>query len=430
MSKLHNGIRAAVAAVALIITPSATMAQRPHSTAADKPVWNQKAKDEVIEGMSNYVLNFAYVPGIDFAQWKTELAKIRTDADKAKNEDEFAGMINRGLHDQFNISHIVLMPPSAVEARTSGTKVGIGIRIQIQEDGVFVTGIIGGGPAEKAGIEAGDLIMEADGHKADGPTYIAGEQGTSVNLKVKKADGTIKMYKVVRQPFSTVQKEELTWANKDTAVIKIYTFDLSYDRANVEKLMKEALPAKNLIVDLRNNGGGAVLNMIHFLSMLMPSGTEIGTFVNKSLIDSFVSDTKGDPKDLKAVAAYAPRKIKTQSSSILYKGNVAVLVNGGSGSASEISAEALKEQLGAPVVGQRSAGAVLVSVINPLPRGFNMQYPISDYVSIKGVRLEANGIVPDASSKDVTYIKKGDQDPAWSIAMGLLARNPRAATGR
>ena len=429
MSKLQNGIRAAAAVLALVIAPATILAQRPHSTAADKPVWNQKAKDEVIEGMSNYVLNSAYVPGIDFSTWKAELAKIRVDADKAKSEDEFAGLINRGLHEQFNISHIVLMPPSAVEARTSGSKVGIGVRIQIQEDGVFITSIIPGGPAEKAGLEAGDLIMEADGHKAEGPTYIAGDQGTSVNLKVKKADGTIKMYKVVRQPFSTVQPEELTWVNKDTAVLAIHTFDLSYSRDNVEKLMKEALPAKNLIVDLRNNGGGAVMNMLHFLSMVLPKGTEIGTFINKRLIDNYVEETKGDPKDLKAVAAFAPNKIKTGSSPIQYKGNVAVLVNGGSGSASEITAEALKEQLNAPVVGQKSAGAVLVSVISPLPRGFNMQYPISDYVSVKGVRLEANGIVPDAQSKDVAYLKKGEQDPAWLLAINLLAKTPRTASG-
>jgi C-terminal processing protease CtpA/Prc len=63
---------------------------------------------------------------------------------------------------------------------------------------------------------------------------------------------------------------------------------------------------------------------------------------------------------------------------------------------------------------------VLVSVMNDLPHNFNLQFPISDYISLHGVRLESNGIVPDAEAADVPFLKKGDVDPAYATAESLL----------
>ncbi|HWA84422.1 MAG TPA: PDZ domain-containing protein, partial [Fimbriimonadaceae bacterium] len=265
VKNLNNGLRAAACAVALIAVAAVTYAQRPHSTAADGPGWTLAAKNQVLDKMTNYILTQAYVPGVDFTKWQTTLKEIKPEVEKAGTEDEFAGILDKAMRDTFKISHIVLLPPEAVKSRVEHKMIGIGIRINIVPDGVYVVSTVPGAPAEKAGIEGGDTIEEADGHHVDGPTYIAGPQGTTVNLKVKKSDGTIKMYKVVREPFDTAQKEELIWVDKDTAVIKIYTFDLSYSQHNVEDLMKQAATAKNLVVDLRNNGGGAVGYMLHFL---------------------------------------------------------------------------------------------------------------------------------------------------------------------
>lgn len=425
VTRLKTGMRTAVCALALLAVAPGTFAQRPHSTAADSPEWNAASKSRLLRQISELITNSAYVPNVDFSKWNAALEKMKPDLDKAESQEEFAGVINSELHETFQISHIVLMPPRAVQQRVTHEMVGIGIRINIIPEGVLVTSTIPGAPAEKAGLEPGDVILEADGHKADGPTYIAGPEGTSVKLKVQKADGkTIKMVSVTRAKFDTKIPEELTWVDSETAVLKIPSFDLSYDGNKVEDFMKQASKAKNLIVDLRNNGGGAVTNMMHFLSMVVPSGKSIGTFVNKRLVDNYVKDEKGDPNDLQAIAKYSPNKIEVRPNRNVdvFKGHVAVLVNAGSGSASEITAEALREIVNAPVVGKKSAGAVLVSVMGPLPYGFNLQYPISDYISINGVRLEANGIVPDAESADVPILKKGEMDPAFKTAEGLLQK--------
>jgi carboxyl-terminal processing protease len=427
VKRFNNGLRMAACALALLAVAPASYAQRPHSTEADAPVWNQAAKNQVLEKMSNMILTSAYVPGIDFSKWEAVVAKIKPEAEKAKSEEEFAGIVNAGLRDAFQISHINLIPPRAVENRVTGKMVGIGIRINLVEDGVQVTSTVPGAPAQKAGIEPGDVIMEADGHHVDGPTYIAGPEGTSVNLKVKKGDGTtIKMYKVTRASFNTKQPEELIWLDKDaksTAVVKINTFDLSYSRDNVDAIMQKAMGAKNLIIDLRNNGGGAVGNMMHFLATVLPQGTAIGTFVNKRMVDEFVEKTKGDKNNLSGIAEFSPDKVKVGRNNFgPYKGHVVVLVNGGSGSASEITAEALKELAGASIVGEKSAGAVLVSIMGDLPHNFNIQFPISDYVSMKGVRLEANGVAPDLEAKSVAFVKHGEVDPVYTAASNYLAK--------
>lgn len=423
MNILNRSVRTALCALALLVASPAIHAQRPHSTAADSPGWNSAVKDKVLDEMSRIIENQAYVPGVDFSKWPEGLAKIKAKAEKAPNEDVFAEIVNVGLRDEFKISHIYLLPPKAVDQRVTQKMVGIGIRINIVDDGVLVVGVIPGAPASQAGIEQGDLILEADGHKVDGPTYITGPIGTSVKLKVKKANGTVKVIAVKRAEFSTKQPEELEWIDKDTAAIRIHTFDLSYDRDNVEKLMADAAKAKNLIVDLRGNGGGAVLNMMHFLSTLMPEDTAIGTFINRGLVKRYADAHNGDVSDLKAIAASSPNKIEVRKGPLPpFKGRVAVVVNGGSGSASEITAEALKEILHAPVVGTKSAGAVLVSVMGGLPHGFNIQYPISDYISRDGVRLEANGIRPDLEVKDLPFVKTGDIDPSYAAAKTLLAK--------
>lgn len=382
------------------------------------------AKKEVLERMTNLIEKYAYVPGVDFNKLNDLLEKQKDQIDKANNEDEFAFAVNSALQN-FGFSHIVLMKPESVQARMNRSTVGIGVNIQPADDGLLVVRTVPKAPADDAGIVAGDTLVKANGKQITDPADLRGEEGQQVTVTVKKADGKFKDYTITRRKFSTVRPEELKWVDKDTAAINIYTFDLSYDRANVEKLMAEASKAKNLIVDLRNNGGGAVVNMVHFLGLLLPSDTTIGTFVSKNLVDDFVKEKGGDPSDVKAIAEFAEkgklRPMKNMSVPV-FKGKVAVLVNGGSGSASEITAEALKEHLNAPIVGTKSAGAVLVSVMVPVVRGFQVQYPINDYVSAKGIRLEHNGIVPDIEAKTPQEAMPGKPDPAWSFAQQLLSK--------
>jgi carboxyl-terminal processing protease len=392
--------------------------------AQQRPKMDAEAKQEVLASMSNLITKYAYVPGVDFNKLSELLDKQKTNLDKAATEDQFSNAVNSALL-EFGFSHIVLMQPVAVNARVNQSSVGIGVNIQPVDDGILITRVVPKAPADEAGMVAGDVMIKANGKAIKDASDLRGEEGQQVTVTVRKADGKIKDYTITRRKFSTVRPEELHWVDKDTAAITIYTFDLSYNRKNVEKLMLEANKAKNLIVDLRNNGGGAVVNMVHFLGMVLPKDTTIGTFVSKKVVEDYVREKGGSPNDLKEIAEFAEsNKLKPMPNINVpvFKGKIAVLVNGLSGSASEITAQALKELVGAQIVGTKSAGAVLVSVMVPIARGFMVQYPINDYVSAKGVRLEHTGVPVDAEATTPQEMMPSKIDPAFQVALQQLNR--------
>jgi carboxyl-terminal processing protease len=105
-----------------------------------------------------------------------------------------------------------------------------------------------------------------------------------------------------------------------------------------------------------------------------------------------------------------------------YKGHLVVLINRGSGSASEIAAAALHDLDNATLIGQKSAGAVLVSVIVPATNNFTLQYPIMDYVTVKGLRIEGTGLIPEVAVDDKPRMPN-QPDEAVEKAQALFARD-------
>lgn len=387
-----RSLRALAGATALMLLTAAAPAQ--------EGTLKEETKTEVLERVNTLVTKSAFVPGIDFSKWTSFIEAEKTNLEAAKSDEDFQRVINGALS-KFGASHIVLSTPKAAEVRRTGQTVGVGITTQPTDDGLTIVRTVKGAPADLAGLRPGDVITLVDGKAVEGIKGIPGPEGTTVTLTVKRGTES-KEYTIKRERFSTVRPEELAWVDKDTARLSIYTFDFTYDRDRVESLMKDAQKARNLIVDLRDNGGGAVVNLEHLLGMLCPPDKPIGTFISKSLVRRYNEETGEDGKDLAKVAAWSDQKIKPRLNRRVarYKGNIAVLVNRWSGSASEIAAAALRDNAGATVVGTKSAGAVLVSVIVPASNGFMLQYPLSDYVTVSGLRLEGNGVTPDVEAAD------------------------------
>ncbi len=402
-----------LAALALALTISASGVEAQEG----KPI-SKETKDAVLKGVTRIVENTAFVPVVDFARWPEFVDKQKEAIEKATTDSEFSEAINRELSRFFGISHIVLITPRAAQARVERKAVGIGVSIALEEEGLRVMTVFPDTPASKAGIEPGDLILEADGKKLTAPTGMLGDEGTTVKVKVRKADGETKELSMVRQKFSNVRADTLNWVDADTAVLKVHTFDISYDRKKIDELMSSASKAKNLIVDLRSNGGGVVFNMMHLLGHLVPPDKEFGKFINRSMVKRYAEENKDKPLELRAVAEWSksgglkPLKLPEGP----FSGNMAVLVNGGTGSASEITAAAMKELRGAAVVGTRSAGAVLVSTMAPLADGWMLQFPLMDYITLGGVRLEGNGVSPDVEAPTPRF-KEPDQGIEKALAL-------------
>jgi carboxyl-terminal processing protease len=378
-------------------------------------------KERVLERMGTLITKYAYVPGVDFdKKWPEFLEGQKEAIDKAESEAGFSAAVNGALA-KFGFSHINLITPQAAKQRREGKSVGIGVSLMPRDDGFLVIRVVPKSPADEGKILPGDTLVEANGKAIKQFTDLLGGDGEPVMLKVKNEKGDMREVKLVRRAFSTVRPEELQWLDKDTALVKVHTFDLSYDADNVERIMKEAAGAKKMIIDLRSNGGGVVLNVQHFLGLLLPQGTSAGTFINKRLVESYETQTKGDPNDLTAVAAWSKDKLKVSRNDIPhFKGKIAVLVNGGTGSGAEITAATLREHVGASVIGTKSAGAVLVALMAPLPDGWVLLYPVTDYVTPKGYRIEGKGVLPDVEANDPLIPLPGKPDEVVDKAVAAL----------
>ncbi len=376
-------------------------------------------KQNVLKSLEEALTTSAFVPGVDFKKWSEYLEKKKEEIDKDKDVAAFTGTVNKALKD-FGVSHCRLQTPRSTERRGKTATVGSGLAGTVEDKGIRVRRIFEAGPAKIAGIEEKDLVVKVNGEKPTKADMIDGAKGTVFHLEIEKADGTTKQVDLELKEYSTVRRETLTWEGDDTAVLRIYTFSTGYDRVNLENLIAEASKkAKYLILDLRSNGGGAVNNLNHLLSLLLPEGTPYGVFVTRRVAENYTTANQNAPTTPEAMAEWSPSKTKTRRlKTPPFSGKMAVLLNRGSASASEICAAALKETGDAKIIGTRSAGAVLSSVFRKLVEGFSIQYPVSDYVTIKGVRLEANPIKPDV---EVTAVKKDNEpDPVIAKAVEVL----------
>jgi carboxyl-terminal processing protease len=367
-------------------------------------------KQKLIDRAAQLVKDRAFATGVDFdTKWGEALEKNRTALEQANDQAAFARVMNR-IFREFGVSHINLVTPRVAEQRNQASMVGIGIRHSGAEeltDGLRIDEIIDGGPAQRAGLESGDVILRVDGEPIRETSVLRGEEGTEVRLLVRRGSGDNagreEEIVIRRGTFSTVEPARLTRISDDAAVIRLPTFATGYNRQTVERLFREAHGVRYLVLDLRSNGGGAVVNLNHFLSMFFPANTEIGTNISRTVAQRFEEANERKADNAVEIAEWTQNKFRVRrnvlrdadGNPIIFDGRVAVLINRGSASASEIATAALSELKNAVTVGTQTAGAVLVSTPVRMEGGFQMTVPISDYVTIKGRRLEGNPLRAD-----------------------------------
>ena len=394
-----------LAAVALFASTLA-IAQSPGT-----PI-TQDQKDNVLRDMEDVITRRAYVPGVDFSKWPALVKKHQAKIDEAKDQANFTGVMNEALR-EFGFSHIVLFSPQAADARQNRKMAGLGIRIQPEDKGLRIVLVFPGTPAEEVGMRPGDLIVAGDGKPVKSTADLAGEVGSKVKVTVER-EGVKKDFNITRRMFQTDLPETLNWVNSETAILTIPTFDLGFTRPRVADLMVDALKAKNLILDLRGNGGGRVDNLLYLAGYFFDETKPIGTFVNRKMADDFSKETGQPATDAISVAKWTSDRLKTFGPRAeRFAGKVAVLVNEGTGSASEMMAAALRENMDAKLIGSKTAGAVLASQMRPISEKFMLQFPLMDYVTIKGYRIEGNGLKVD---EEAPLPKFGEKDKAISIA--------------
>ena len=320
------------------------------------------------------------------------------DSEKIEEKDMVYGAI-AGLLKSLKDPYSVFFTPEELkefEIEINGEFEGVGMEVGIRKNILTVVAPLKSTPAEKAGIQAGDKILRID----DVPTsdlsvdeavrLIRGPRGTEVKLTIlRNGEEETKMISVTRDvikiPSLDTETKIVTKENGeekrldtgDVFVIRLYNF--SSDSANnFRTALRQFLDSgkRKLILDLRNNPGGFLEAAVDISSWFLPQGETV-------VIENF--------------GGKEPEKIHRSKGYDLFNNlPMAVLVNKGSASASEIVAGALQDHGIAKIVGEKTFGKGSVQELVPLTRNTSIKITIAKWLTPKRQSISDGGLTPDA----------------------------------
>lgn len=314
-------------------------------------------------------------------------------SDYYKDVDE-ATLIRGAIDGMFKTldSHSNYMDPQEFKELnefTNGEFGGIGVSIEKKDDQITVVSPIEGTPAYEAGLNTGDVIVSVDGvdvkdYTLDkAVTLIRGEAGTKVKLGIIKAGKRDIIYLELTRSIIKIEsvKKETPYGRKVQDEIKdknigyVRLTEFNENTYNDFKLVMEQYKnegKKGLIIDLRNNPGGLLNSVVKICKEIIPEGPIVHI------------DAKGEEND---ETYYSNQKNPP------FK--IAVIVNGGSASASEILAGAVKDSKIGPIVGTKTYGKGTVQNIMYLTNGGGIKITIAEYMTRDKIHIDGKGIEPD-----------------------------------
>jgi C-terminal processing protease CtpA/Prc len=367
--------------------------------------------------------------GMDLeTRFKTADEKLKT----ATSLGQLFGIIARVLLD-LDDSHTFFIPPGRADITEYGWQA------QAIGDNCYVVSVKPGSDAEAKGLRPGDQIITVDGNGLTrqnmwtfGYLYHALRPRPGIHLEVVNPDGKQQNFDVMAkiqrgkrlmnlaggdgsdyfnlvregENESHLRRHRYLELNDDVFVWKMPEFDLEKDQVDgiVDKFRKR----KGLILDLRGNGGGAVETLLRLAANLFDH-------------DVKVADLKGR-KDMKPLVA------KSRGSSA-FTGKVVVLVDSNSGSAAEILARVVQLEKRGVVVGDLSAGAVMVARHFSHEVGLDTVAPYAvsvteaDMIMADGKSIEHVGVTPDEVKLPTAADLAAQRDPALAYAASLLGVN-------
>lgn len=317
------------------------------------------------------------------------------DVDMDKLEDAAASAMVDALGDRWSY-YMTAEQYKSYQDMMSNSYVGIGMTVQAREDGqgFDIVSVTDGGPAQEAGLLAGDILTAVDGTDVTAmevsalSSFIRGEENTTVQLTVKRGEDQLE-FTLTRKKFQTpVATYEMLEDN--IGLITIENFDercASETIAAIEALIAQGATA--LIFDVRNNPGGYKNEMVKVLDYLLPEGPLFRAvdYQGKETVDYSDEDHLDIP--------------------------MAVIVNLSSYSAAEFFAAALDEYDAAVVVGEKTYGKGYFQNTFPLSDGSAVNLSVGKYTTPNGNSLVGVGLTPEV---EVPV----DEATAAKIAAGTL----------
>lgn len=255
---------------------------------------------------------------------------------------------------------------------------GIGIQIGLDKvQNVIIIAPIEDTPAQKAGLQSSDEIVEIDGVSTKGYSVedaakrIRGAINTKVSLTIMRHKHKFKVA-VVRAKIPIKAVQTVKMLDGDIGYIRLSSFISQQANREMREAITKLSTAKGLILDLRENPGGLLTNAIEIANMFLDHGNIVST-VDR---DGYKTPQAADGNQL-------------------CKKPLCILINKGSASASEITSGALKDNGRATLVGQKTFGKGLVQGINRLEDGSGVNITIARYLTPADVDINKKGIAPD-----------------------------------
>ena len=303
--------------------------------------------------------------------------------------------------------YTVFIPESDIENAkfmTTGEYGGIGALIQYDGEYTRISDPYYGWPAQKAGIIAGDIILEVNGvdckkkNTQQVSEMLKGQPGTEVTLKIKRYGEEKPMTKVLKREKVKIDNiPYYTVFDNGIAYLSLSGFTRDAAKEMKEKLleMKKNHQLKGFILDLRGNGGGLMNEAVDIVNLFIPKGKMVVSMRGKAANANSVHPTTNDPVDLEIP--------------------LAVLVDGNSASASEIVAGAIQDYDRGVIIGERTFGKGLVQNILPLSYNTQMKVTIAHYYIPSGRCIQE---IDYSHKKDTTQAKADTLGKAFTTVGG------------
>lgn len=326
------------------------------------------------------------------------------------SEDKIWGMI-QGLASSLEDPYTVFLPPiqaGIFEEDIRGNFEGVGMEIGIRDRVLTVIAPLQGTPAKRAGLKSGDSILRIDGEVTDSLTIdeavqrIRGERGTPVVFTIAR-DGEDELLeiKVIRDiiDIPTITSE---LRSDNVFVIELFNFSGVSPNLFRNSLREFVVSGTNrLILDLRGNPGGFLEAAVDMASWFLPTGEIV-------LQEDFGGNAK--------------LKIHRSKGYDIFNDNLrmVILIDGGSASASEILAGALREHGVATLVGDTSFGKGSVQELIKITSDTSLKVTIARWLTPHGTSISHGGLTPDVLVEITSEDINADRDPQLEKAVQLL----------
>ncbi len=293
------------------------------------------------------------------------------------------------------------IPPeetSSMDADITGKSGGIGSTVEMRNGKIYVVNVLADSPSDKAGVQVGHTIVKADGIDLYGLSldealsYIRGDAGTEVVITFEDPMGKQYDMLLVRDIIEVASVNASTFVNHpEIGYIEITNFSLTTgDELKTAIADFKEQGVTKLVLDLRYNGGGVLEGALQVAGAFLDEGLEIVTV---------------EPRDESLKETY-------YASGKVFDGELIVLVNEYSASASEIVAGALKEHKRATIVGEKTFGKGTVQHLFSLPLyGGYFKYTISEYFVADHVAINKQGVAPNLTVYNENYKLSEEEIP-------------------